>query len=535
MQKTLKPFPVKVEPVIPLFLPYPAAAVIGPARIQRIIGVRMRLLLPIDSVGERTPGKGLPLAEAGREKIPSLSGPGPARKAPDFCEQPRSSFPEPFHHRGLLCLFPGQEAERGKQRLILRGFRIPQDRKGGVSFQQDGIGAALRQREGNVMDHGIVQHPAAQVPAHAVSFRFQAFSAGGLHASVQETGFKGLHFFNGILRRTGSDPVQQLIQVQIGHGCGNGGKLSFSDAGAPGEISSKLPEVQIMIGGEIAPVNPVPGSVVFIVLHESALTVKIPALFREGAVSVFVQPLHAAELFRDFRQRGIRVCRICFGGRPHVGRDVYDGGRLRAGGYPGGIGRLRAGGYLSRWGRPVSCRSPCSGRGKRGIPVSGFVLRRRILQYDDAAAFSVGTDRPVKEAEDHIRLCPVVKGNADPFFPFHPERGGQVGTVRFRKHLPSASDVTHLDFRSGIKIPLTHQERGPFPGVRSCENRKAGQIRPFMFFPDMIFFPGISRKLSQFQNVTPSSSVIKKITVRVSAILPFPRIPPRKKQHPISF
>ena len=322
VQKTLKPFPVKVEPVIPLFLPYPAAAVIGPARIQRIIGVRMRLLLPIDSVGERTPGKGLPLAEAGREKIPSLSGPGPARKAPDFCEQPRSSFPEPFHHRGLLCLFPGQEAERGKQRLILRGFRIPQDRKGGVSFQQDGIGAALRQRQGNVLDYGIVQHPATQVPAHAVSFRFQAFSAGGLHASVQETGLKGLHFFNGILRRTGSDPVQQLIQVQIGHGCGNGGKLSFSDAGAPGKISSKLPEVQIMIGGEIVPVNPVPGSVVFIVLHESALTVKIPALFREGAVSVFVQPLHAAELFRDFRQRGIRVCRICFGGRPHVGRDA---------------------------------------------------------------------------------------------------------------------------------------------------------------------------------------------------------------------
>ena len=213
-------------------------------------------------------------------------------------------------------------------------------------------------------------------------------------------------------------------------------------------------------------------------------------------------------------------------------RAVSDG---RAPGDIRAVSDGRAGGYLSRWGRPVSCRSPCSGRGKRGIPVSGFVLRRRILQYDDAAAFSVGTDRPVKEAEDHIRLCPVVKGNADPFFPFHPERGGQVGTVRFRKHLPSASDVTHLDFRSGIKIPLTHQERGPFPGVRSCENRKAGQIRPPVFFPDMIFFPGISRKLSQFQNVTPSSSAIKKITVRVWAILPFPRIPPRKKQHPISF
>ena len=77
-----------------------------------------------------------------------------------------------------------------------------------------------------------------------------------------------------------------------------------------------------MIGREIAPVNPVPGSVVLIVLHESALPVKMSALCREGAVSVFIQPLQMAELFRDFRQRGIRVCRICFGGQPHVGRDA---------------------------------------------------------------------------------------------------------------------------------------------------------------------------------------------------------------------
>ena len=63
-QKALKPAPVKVQPVVTLFLPDAAAAVIAAAGIQNIIGIRMGLFFQVDGVGKGMPGEGLLLSEA---------------------------------------------------------------------------------------------------------------------------------------------------------------------------------------------------------------------------------------------------------------------------------------------------------------------------------------------------------------------------------------------------------------------------------------------------------------------------------------
>ena len=124
-QKPLKPLPVKIQPVVSLFLPYAVAAVIGSAGIQHIIGIRMGLRLPVDGVGKGMPGEGLLFPEAVREKIPALPGPGFGHGTPDSREQTFPPFPILFHNGRLFQLFlPCKAAERGKNLFIRSVLRI---------------------------------------------------------------------------------------------------------------------------------------------------------------------------------------------------------------------------------------------------------------------------------------------------------------------------------------------------------------------------------------------------------------------------
>ena len=111
MKQRLKPFPVKIQLLIALFGPSPAAAMIAPAFIQDKIGIRVSALLCVNRIGKRIPVEGLPFSEAGFKEVFSLLCPLPHCAAPDFGKQVLSPLLFLCDNRRLGQSVPAKHAE----------------------------------------------------------------------------------------------------------------------------------------------------------------------------------------------------------------------------------------------------------------------------------------------------------------------------------------------------------------------------------------------------------------------------------------
>ena len=190
-----------------------------------------------------------------------------------------------------------------------------------------------------------------------------------------------------------------------------------------------------MVGGEVAGVVAVPGTVVLVVLHEFALAVEILALLGEGALPALVEPAHLVDFLRHLL--------------PDAGEGLPRGGQGRI-----GVDHRGAGGLL--------------------------------LQHDGVAPLALG-DGLVQQAEHGFRLGAPVEGDAHPVGALHAEGLGEERRRALGEHLLAAAHVAPLDFLPRVGVPLAHQEGGPLAGDGVGQDREAGEIRPRALLPHVKF------------------------------------------------
>ena len=158
--------------------------------------------------------------------------------------------------------------------------------------------------------------------------------------------------------------------------------------GAPSEISPKLFDVEIMIGCREGAVEvAIPGGVVLIVLHEFALSAKVPALHFWRVVLVLVQVLHLAE----------------------------------------SLGKV----WVFRFETWALKNSWCIWINNQGFSRCG-------INYNGIAIIFIETHSAIKEAKDDIGLCGCVKQNSDPISSVKEKWLSQIGFWMLKQNLLSA-------------------------------------------------------------------------------------------------
>ena len=384
------------------------------------------------------------------------------------------------------------QGEQGAEYFPVRSRPIfPQGGQGFVPKQHIGVGVFPRRLRRQAADDGLFQHPAAEVAAH-VPFA---------DAGIQVADLKFPQLSQAVLRVRSADVVQQLVDVDIGQGGGDGPELPPAQGRPPGEVAPQLFQPQVVVAGVIEAYFPVPGGVVLVILHELALHIEVFAGLPEGMGAVFIEPPHLPQLFRYSGgfpalsgQGRVPVGRLPpFGAQ---GEGVHQGFRgihgLLDQALEGQLFRLR---FL----RGLSAGAG-SGRGQGRLPIFRRLRPERTPQGDGIAVLP-GLHGLVKELEDRLvhRVCP--KADAHPVRPFHSIGRGEPGLGRAKQRGVAAFQVAELHFVPQLKVPMTDQQRHrlPAPGVEQGGepgNRPAaGQLHPPVHFADMVFFLGVSRQL----------------------------------------
>ena len=126
--------------------------------------------------------------------------------------------------------------------------------------------------------------------------------------------------------------------------------------------------------------------------------------------------------------------------------------------------------------------------------IQPLCIAAQVLQDDRIGPpLADHADRPVKEPEDDLRVCPAVKDDAHPVLSLHAKGPGQPWDPDSGQALLPAFDVAVLQLRSAVPVPLAHEQGGPLTGLRLRQNREAREIGPLVLFLYIMFFPGISR------------------------------------------
>lgn len=116
--------------------------------------------------------------------------------------------------------------------------------------------------------------------------------------------------------------------------------------------------------------------------------------------------------------------------------------------------------------------------GQRRVLTDRHRFCGRRIQHDVAAPRLVCVNRPVKEPEDHVRLCAVIKQDLHPFAPLHAEGRSQIGRRSLPEDLPAAFEVAPLDLYPSVEVPLAHELDQPLPRAWVRQDRRAGEVRP---------------------------------------------------------
>ena len=384
------------------------------------------------------------------------------------------------------------QGEQGAEYFPVRPRPIfPQGGQSFVPKQHIGVGVFPRRLRRQAADDGLFQHPAAEVAAH-VPFA---------DAGIQVADLKFPQLPQAVLRVRSADVVQQLIDVDIGQGGGDGPELPPAQGRPPGEVAPQLFQPQVVVAGVIEAYFPVPGGVVLVILHELALHIEVFAGLPEGMGAVFIEPPHLPQLFRY--SGGFPALsgqgRVPIGRLPPFGAQgegVHQGFRgihgLLDQALEGQLFRLR---FL----RGLSAGAG-SGRGQGRIVVVPVLYPVFAPQGDGVAPGLPGFHSLVKEAEHRLPLRPVVKTDAHPVRPLHMDGGGQPGLGKAPQRSVAAFQIAELDLLSPLSVPPAQQHRRRFPGIgiaqlRDAQLAAAGKLPFPELFADMVFFLGVGRQL----------------------------------------
>ncbi len=209
---------------------------------------------------------------------------------PGFCKQISAFFSCRCQHRGL-CLFFSAKITQGLNDFIIRTLRrIPQSDHSGVSFQQIRVHIFPRRRRRKTGNNCQFHRPAHYIAAHP------AIADPGINIFFN----KNVQLLQTVLRRNGSDPVEQFVHINICRRRRNRPVYPASNICTPRKISAQLSCRQIVIGRKITYDAALPGCIVVIVFHKFCLTEKVfcPAFYRVSPV--IIQTPHLPDPLRDF-------------------------------------------------------------------------------------------------------------------------------------------------------------------------------------------------------------------------------------------
>ena len=535
MPQSAETVPVEMQAAELPFLPFAAAANVASAPVQFIFPVFLLFFLPVNRIGKGMPGKRhLPAKAQSKQIRLILIIPRRHRCPPYLCEQALRQSPVPADDQRLRKFLSRKHTDSGKDLLVRIIPGIPQHQERMIPFHHGRICESPRFLRRNIMQYGKLQHPPAQISAHSLI----------PETGVQEPLFELLHFLQTFLRRSHTDPAQQFIQIDISKGYAYRLIISFAKPGPPGKVSAQLPDSQIVIHRKIMAEGSLPGGVILILFHKSGLPDKDPALPVQGIVSVFKQLQHLMDLLRK------RRLRILPGGpeiRPQGLRKTPENGVSE--GMPPSVlslsvlpclsacarSRCRllpaawlAGSVLlpAAWlagsvrmmyvpARDVDLSAPAPSAPAKYVsrisPGPAVSARKQsilirfslsplrfpaVIQHDRDAfrAFTLNAHSRIKHPEDCLRLRVPFNFDTSPVCPLHSEGRRYPGYMKAVQCLLPAFDIAPLDLLPEIVIPLAHQKSDPFSRGRLCQNRKSRKISPFVLFPDIIFFFGISRQ-----------------------------------------
>ena len=406
----------------------------------------------IDSVGQRMPGISAQLSKARGKNIPPVILILFRHVPPHFGVEMFSPLRLLPDHGGFLYFAAGESAQRLKDLVVGMLPGLAQYHEQPVPFNILRVNITYGLLRRHPAQHRKFQDPSVQVVAHD----FVPVPC------VQITCLKFLHFPKAFFRRCRSDHIEQLINIHISHRCRDRIELSLSHPRSPGKKSPQLVQIQIMIGGKIAPEFIVPGRVVLIVLHKFSLAVEIPALVLKRIDPVFVELHHLKDPGRDLIASGVPdlqrpVC-LCHPEKIHqslprcfpallffsllysalivVAAHRFQGKERVMVGLPGFSG--------------VRCPA-----------FSGIRRTARFLQNNGVPTGPDLADRRIEQPEYDLRVRPVIKNNADPLAPFHAESIRQIWRIDLPQDLLPALDITSADLCPGLIIPLLHQKSDP--------------------------------------------------------------------------
>ena len=98
-----------------------------------------------------------------------------------------------------------------------------------------------------------------------------------------------------------------------------------------------------------------------------------------------------------------------------------------------------------------------SGKGERRVHMDSARRLEGVFQDHGKAPLVTGSERPVKEPENHIAVRVTGKGNADPFLAFHADGAGEIRQRKFRECLLPAFQIAELHNLAEVTVPLAHQ------------------------------------------------------------------------------
>ena len=282
VKQGLDPFPVEIQLVVLLLLPTSVVKEIPPATGQLVGGFRKGAPFKIDGVAQRIPVVCLQRSETGSEEIiavvPELFRSAP----PHFGEKVRGGVRvRDIHGRGFEVAIR-KPAEDPKYLLVGMVRRVAKDFQPPVLLKGERIGVLIHRVFRKLVYDSQFQHPTPEVASHALVTDLR----------VEVLRLELLHLPEALLHGGRPDAVQQLIKIDVGERRGYGAVDAFAHLRTPREIAPQLPDVQVVVGREVAAEHPLPRRVVLIVLHELALPVEVPAFQLEGIVAVLVHPDH---------------------------------------------------------------------------------------------------------------------------------------------------------------------------------------------------------------------------------------------------
>ena len=206
MKQAAEEFQVKKQPLVSFFCPGSVPAPVNAALVQAIFSVVKRILLPVDRVAERIPGKLPQRSEAQCKQVFSIPRIFRRGLLPHLCKKPFSFFHRKNRRFEQVLSY---EFSGGVKYLFMRTlFGRTQDRQTSVLPICIGFQKCLRFFRRDRFQDRQIMHPSLQIRPEGRLF---------LH-NIHITVFERLHLLQTVQRRRSTDPVQQFIEIQIGIG-----------------------------------------------------------------------------------------------------------------------------------------------------------------------------------------------------------------------------------------------------------------------------------------------------------------------------